>query len=131
MFAWLVYVAYEVVLPVSLVDGYGYEPAAWGFLVRINPLLVTLFQLRLTGRGRGARAAGPPGRVHGRVRERTGDRDSRSRPLIGLQMRNSFGDDASWILFASIGVVAAALGGLALAGVRRRVGGGRSAVLKA
>ena len=26
----------------------GYEPAAWGFLVWINPLLVTLFQLRLT-----------------------------------------------------------------------------------
>ena len=52
-------------------------------------------------------------------------------PLIGLQIRNSFGDDATWILFASIGVVAAALGGLALAGVRRRVGGGRSAVLKA
>ena len=48
VFAWLVYVAYEVVLPVSLVDGYGYEPSAWGFLVWINPLLVTLFQVRLT-----------------------------------------------------------------------------------
>jgi predicted MFS family arabinose efflux permease len=36
VFAWLVYVAYEVVLPVSLVDGYGYEPAAWGFLVWIT-----------------------------------------------------------------------------------------------
>ena len=48
VFAWLVYVAYEIVLPVSLVDGFGYEPAAWGFLVWINPLLVTLFQLRLT-----------------------------------------------------------------------------------
>ena len=48
IFAWLVYVAYEIVLPVSLVDGFGYEPAAWGFLVWINPLLVTLFQMRLT-----------------------------------------------------------------------------------
>ena len=48
VFAWLVYVAYEVVLPVSIVDGFGYEPAAWGFLVWINLLLVTLFQLRLT-----------------------------------------------------------------------------------
>ena len=33
IFAWLTYVAYEVVLPVSIVDGYGYEPQAWGFLV--------------------------------------------------------------------------------------------------
>jgi predicted MFS family arabinose efflux permease len=48
VFAWLTYVAYEVVLPVSLVDGYGYEPAAWGFLVWVNPLLVALFQVRLT-----------------------------------------------------------------------------------
>ena len=42
-------------------------------------------------------------------------------PLIGLQVRNSFGDDATWTMFACIGVVAAALGGLALAGVRRRI----------
>jgi len=48
VFAWLTYVAYEVVLPVSLVDGYGYEPSAWGFLVWVNPLLVTLLQSRLT-----------------------------------------------------------------------------------
>jgi predicted MFS family arabinose efflux permease len=48
VFAWLTYVAYEVVLPVSIVDGYGYEPQAWGFLVWVNPLLVTLFQVRLT-----------------------------------------------------------------------------------
>ena len=48
VFAWLMYVAYEIVLPVSLVDGYGYQPAAWGFLVWVNPLLVALFQVRLT-----------------------------------------------------------------------------------
>ena len=47
IFAWLTYVAYEVVLPVSIVDGYGYEPQAWGFLVWVNPLLVTLLQVRL------------------------------------------------------------------------------------
>jgi LPXTG-motif cell wall-anchored protein len=45
-------------------------------------------------------------------------------------MRNSFGDDATWTLFALLGVVAACLGGLALVGVRRRVGGEPSAVLK-
>jgi predicted MFS family arabinose efflux permease len=48
LFAWLVYVAYETVLPVSLVDTHGFQPAAWGLLVAINPLLVTVFQLRLT-----------------------------------------------------------------------------------
>jgi predicted MFS family arabinose efflux permease len=50
MFAWLVYVAFEVVLPVSLVDTYGFSPALWGFLVIVNPLSVTLLQLRLTRR---------------------------------------------------------------------------------
>jgi predicted MFS family arabinose efflux permease len=48
--AHLVYFAFEVVLPISAVDSYGLEPAAWGFLVVINPALVTLFQLRLTRR---------------------------------------------------------------------------------
>ena len=48
IFAWLVYVAYQVILPISLVDGYGYEIWAWGFLTAINPLLVGLFQLKIT-----------------------------------------------------------------------------------
>ena len=50
MLAYLVYVAYEVVLPVSLTTTYGLEPAAWGFLVILNPAMVTIFQLRLTRR---------------------------------------------------------------------------------
>lgn len=48
--AYLVYFAFEVVLPISAVDSHGLSPAAWGFLVIINPVLVTLFQLRLTRR---------------------------------------------------------------------------------
>jgi dipeptide/tripeptide permease len=44
----MVYVAYETVLPVSLVDTHGLPAAAWGFLLVVNPVLVTLFQLRLT-----------------------------------------------------------------------------------
>lgn len=48
IFAWIVYVAYEIVLPVSLVDGYGYDTSAWGFLVWINPFLVTFLQMRVT-----------------------------------------------------------------------------------
>lgn len=48
IFAWIVYVAYEIVLPVSLVDGYGYDTSAWGFLVWINPFMVTFLQMRVT-----------------------------------------------------------------------------------
>ena len=48
--AHLVYFAYEAVLPITAVDSYGLTPAAWGFLVIVNPLLVTIFQLRLTRR---------------------------------------------------------------------------------
>jgi predicted MFS family arabinose efflux permease len=184
VFAWLVYVAYEVVLPVSIVDGYGYDPSAWGFIVWINPLLVTLFQLRLT------RLASPippapklvlallvmglpylllvgshaipvivavvivfvigemlwvptsqavvaqlaPQDIRGAYMGAFGSAPAIGfalGPLIGLQMRNSFGDDATWMLFAAIGVVAAVLGGLALVGVGRRAAGRRSAVLKA
>jgi len=49
-FAWLVYVAFETVLPISLVSSHGYSSSTWGFLVILNPLLVTFFQLRLTER---------------------------------------------------------------------------------
>jgi MFS family permease len=48
--AYLVYVAYETVLPISAVDTHGLSPSTWGFLVIINPALVTLFQLRITRR---------------------------------------------------------------------------------
>lgn len=56
--AYLVYVAFETVLPVSAVGTHGLAPSTWGFLVIINPLLVTLFQLRLTRRVQGF-PAGP------------------------------------------------------------------------
>ena len=184
VFAWLTYVAYEVVLPVSLVDGYGYEPAAWGFLVWVNPLLVTLFQVRLT------RAAAPiapapklvlallvmglpylllvwthslaaivfvivvfvigemlwvptsqavvaelaPADIRGAYMGAFGSAPAIGfavAPLIGLQVRNSFGDEATWAMFAGIGVLAAVLGGLALVGLDRRARRGRSAVLEA
>ena len=51
--------------------------------------------------------------------------------LIGLQARNSFGYETTWALFAFIGVVAAMIGGLALAGLDRRAGPEPSAVLEA
>ena len=180
VFAWLVYVAYEVVLPVSLVDGFGYEPAAWGFIVWINPLLVTLFQVRLTRATAGFPSAPKlvvallvmglpylllvashsvlavvtvvvvfvvgemlwvptsqavvaelaPQDLRGAYMGAFGSAPAIGfalAPLIGLQMRNSFGDDATWTLFACLGVVAAVLGGLALTGVRRRPRGDISA----
>ncbi len=49
-FSTLVYVAYETVLPISLVDTHGMAPSTWGFLLIVNPAMVTLFQLRLTAR---------------------------------------------------------------------------------
>jgi MFS family permease len=48
--AYIVYVAYESVLPISLVDTHELAPSTWGFVVIINPAMVTLFQLRLTKR---------------------------------------------------------------------------------
>ena len=48
--AFIVYVAFAVVLPISLVSSHGFSASTWGFLVVVNPLLVTLFQLRLTRR---------------------------------------------------------------------------------
>ena len=184
VFAWLTYVAYEVVLPISIVDGYGYEPSAWGFLVWVNPLLVTLFQVRLT---RFATPLPPapklmfamlvmglpylvlvwshslaaivfvvvvfvfgemlwvptsqavvadlaPADIRGAYMGAFGSAPAIGfalAPLIGLQVRNSFGDEATWAMFAVIGVIAAVLGGLALLGLDRRAGGRRSAVLEA
>jgi MFS family permease len=173
VFAWLVYVAYEVVLPVSLVDGYGYAVATWGFLVWINPFLVTLFQVRLT-RAVGRYAAAPrlviamlimglpflllvvnqslvvilfvvtvfvfgemlwvptsqavvaelaPEDIRGAYMGAFGSAPAIGfalAPLIGFQVRNSFGDAATWTTFAAIAVVAAALGGVALIGLTRR-----------
>jgi predicted MFS family arabinose efflux permease len=45
-----VYVAYETVLPISLTVSHGLSASTWGFLVIVNPALVTAFQLRLTRR---------------------------------------------------------------------------------
>jgi len=42
------YVATETLLPISATTTHHLAPAAWGFLMIVNPLLVTLFQLRLT-----------------------------------------------------------------------------------
>ncbi len=46
--AFVVYVAFEAVLPIVAVTSYGLAPSTWGFLVVVNAALVTFFQLRIT-----------------------------------------------------------------------------------
>ena len=48
VFATMTYVATETLLPISATTTHNLAPAAWGVLMIVNPLLVTLFQLRLT-----------------------------------------------------------------------------------
>ena len=48
VFATMTYIATETLLPISLATTHNLAPAAWGVLMIVNPLLVTLFQLRLT-----------------------------------------------------------------------------------
>ncbi|HZT91965.1 MAG TPA: MFS transporter [Gaiellaceae bacterium] len=44
------YVATETLLPISVTTTHHLKPSVWGFLMILNPLSVTLFQLRLTRR---------------------------------------------------------------------------------
>jgi predicted MFS family arabinose efflux permease len=44
----MVYVAYQALLPISLVQSHGFQPRTWGFLLALNPIVVVLFQIRLS-----------------------------------------------------------------------------------
>jgi predicted MFS family arabinose efflux permease len=48
LLAWVVYQAFETVLPVSLADTHAFTPATWGLVFALNPLLTVLLQLRVT-----------------------------------------------------------------------------------
>jgi predicted MFS family arabinose efflux permease len=48
LLGFFVYCGFETVLPVIAVSAYGLSASTWGLLVVISPLLVVLFQLRLT-----------------------------------------------------------------------------------
>jgi predicted MFS family arabinose efflux permease len=48
LLGFFVYCGFETVLPVIAVSSYGLSASTWGLLVVISPLLVVLFQLRLT-----------------------------------------------------------------------------------
>lgn len=44
----MVYLSYETLLPISLVQSHGVAPVVWGILLAINPIVVVLFQIRLS-----------------------------------------------------------------------------------
>ena len=46
----MTYVAFDSLLPISLVTSHGLAPSTWGFLVVVNPIFVTFVQLPLTRR---------------------------------------------------------------------------------
>lgn len=45
----LVYVGFDVMLPIATVQSYGLAPSTWGFLAVVDPLMVVLWQSRLSG----------------------------------------------------------------------------------
>src|ERR687884_2291395 len=164
--AWLVYVSFEVVLPISLVQGHGLAAPAWGALVIVTPIVVTLFQLRLIRVVQPVPAAVKlavalplmgfpflllrvvdavpavalmilvfvvgemlwvptsqtivaglaPEDVRGAYMGAFGSMAAVGfalAPLLGLQVRKSFGDTALWVVVAAVSLVAAALGAAA------------------
>ena len=50
--ATIVYLSYETLLPISLVQSHGVSLASWGVLLTFNPIVVVLCQIRLTERVR-------------------------------------------------------------------------------
>jgi MFS family permease len=46
--AWMVYVGFELLLPISVVEHHGIDRSLWGAIAIVNPLLVALLQLRVT-----------------------------------------------------------------------------------
>jgi predicted MFS family arabinose efflux permease len=48
LFASMTYLVTETLLPISVTTTHHLSPAVWGFVMILNPLLVTVFQLRLT-----------------------------------------------------------------------------------
>jgi MFS family permease len=162
----MVYISYETLLPISLVQSHGVAPAVWGILLAINPIAVVLFQIRVTAStGRlhefarlafGVAAMGvpfllvavstavpllilmlllfvfgemlwvPPSQALIARLAPDGKRGAyigasnamwpaafALGPLVGLQVRSAFGDDAMWLAVAIIGAVAIAFYGIA------------------
>ncbi len=167
-----VYVAYETVLPISLTVTHGLSAATWGFLVVVNPALVTIFQMRLIRWTEGVSTAtklavalplmGMPFLLLSltaaipmvvlviavfvvgemlwipasqSVVARLAPADLRGAymgafgiswsvswalgPFLGLQVHESAGDGATWLMFAAMSLVAGAMGAAAALGAGR------------
>jgi predicted MFS family arabinose efflux permease len=58
---WCTYSAFELLTPISLTQSHGLEPATWGLLYAMNPIVIVVLQLRVTrwtsAASRGARLA--------------------------------------------------------------------------
>jgi predicted MFS family arabinose efflux permease len=177
-----VYVAYETVLPISLTVSHGLSAATWGFLVVVNPALVTIFQMRLTRWTAGYSTAAKLGValplmglpflllsltaaipmvvlvivlfVFGEmlwipasqsVVARLAPADVRGAymgafgiswsvswalgPFLGLQVHAAAGDGATWVMFATMSLLAGAMGAVAAARTFRRPVGDDHVVL--
>jgi predicted MFS family arabinose efflux permease len=48
MAGWCTYAAFELLAPVSLTQTHGLSPAVWGVLFAMNPVVIVVFQLRVT-----------------------------------------------------------------------------------
>ncbi|MEU3659973.1 MFS transporter [Streptomyces sp. NPDC032940] len=48
LLGFMVYMSFETVLPVIAVTSFGFAPETWGLLYAMNPVVVLLFQVRLT-----------------------------------------------------------------------------------
>ncbi len=61
MAGWCTYSAFELLTPISLTQSHGLEPATWGLLYAMNPIVIVALQLRVTrwtsSASRGARLA--------------------------------------------------------------------------
>ena len=56
--AWMVYVGFELLLPISVVQHHGIDRSLWGAIVIVNPLLVAQLRVR-TRRSSSATSASP------------------------------------------------------------------------
>jgi predicted MFS family arabinose efflux permease len=173
LLGFVVYCGFETVLPVIAVSSYGLSASTWGLLVVISPVLVVLFQLRLTRTASripvaprlaaallvmslpflalvasrqvaviaavivvfvvgemlwmptsqtvAAQLAPAPtrGTYFGALAAMTGPAWT-SAPLIALQLRAHIGVGSVWIMFAAIGLAAAAAGVAAVRSIDSR-----------
>jgi MFS family permease len=171
LFAQMTYLVTETLFPISATTTHHLSPAVWGGIVILNPLMVTLFQLRLTRRvvhvpawlklgvampmmsvpflllnvngsvgvialiivvfvigemlwvptSQGVVAAIAPVDIRGAYMGAFGGVGNVAMaitPLLGLSVRQAYGDATMWWLVAGIGVAAGVLGILAARGRR-------------